>query len=377
MLDAEGQALRAELFEVFRRGIGRPLGDEDFDRIAQRVFSYQYRRNRAYAAYCRNRDRTPDSVAHWTEIPAVPTAAFKEVPLVSGEEREAEAVFRTSGTTKGRERRGEHHVLDLSIYHAALLPNFAAYLLPDAAELPFISLIPPAAQLPDSSLAYMVDVVIGRLASDDGGYFSSVTGGLDLSGLDRTLREFEASGTPVCLLGTALSFLHWLEELRAAGSAYQLPAGSRLMDTGGFKGSAREVAPEELLAMYDELLGIPARCCVNEYGMTELTSQFYDAVLRAPKDEPDWLPRRKVPPPWVRTTVVDADTLEPLPWGEPGILRHHDLANVGSVAAVQTEDLGREVEGGFVLLGRVTGAQPRGCSIAMDELLRSAGTERS
>jgi hypothetical protein len=47
-----------------------------------------------------------------------------------------------------------------------------------------------------------------------------------------------------------------------------------------------------------------------------------------------------------------------------------DLANLGSVAAIQTEDLGRVDEHGLVLEGRAVGATPRGCSIAMDLLLR-------
>jgi hypothetical protein len=79
-----------------------------------------------------------------------------------------------------------------------------------------------------------------------------------------------------------------------------------------------------------------------------------------------------VGPAWVRTRVVDPDTLEPVSPGSTGLLQHFDVANTGSVMAIQTEDMG-VVEGeGFRLLGRATGAPPRGCSIAMDELLSAA-----
>jgi hypothetical protein len=44
---------------------------------------------------------------------------------------------------------------------------------------------------------------------------------------------------------------------------------------------------------------------------------------------------------------------------------------------VQTEDVGVEVDDGFRLLGRAAGAVPRGCSIAMDELLAAARAPRS
>ena len=59
-----------------------------------------------------------------------------------------------------------------------------------------------------------------------------------------------------------------------------------------------------------------------------------------------------------------------------GMIAVHDLANTGSVAAVQTADLGRRIEApgsalgaGFDVLGRSAGAEERGCSIAVDAML--------
>ena len=75
----------------------------------------------------------------------------------------------------------------------------------------------------------------------------------------------------------------------------------------------------------------------------------------------------KRPPPWVRTQVVDPESLAPLPEGEIGLLRHFDLANLHSVAAVQTDDLGVWRGDGFEVLGRAAGAEPRGCSLAAEE----------
>lgn len=376
MLDSEGQALRAELIRLFGHAIDETLDDDAFNVLARKVFAYQFRRNAPYAAYCRRRGRTPETVEHWSEIPAVPTAAFKEIALVSGSPDRAEAIFRTSGTTRGRERRGTHYILDLSLYHMALLPNFAAYLLPDGAELPMISLLPSAQEMADSSLAHMFAVVIDRLAGAGSASYATVALGIDYDALERDLKAFEAEGQPVCILGTSFAFVHWLDHLSERGEGFALPAGSRLMDTGGFKGRSREVGAEELRAAYHELLGIPSDHAVNEYGMTEMCSQFYDNVLRDKVIRGEVRPRHKVGPPWVRTQAVDPETLEPLPPGEVGILRHYDLANLGSVLAIQTEDLGREVEGGFVVLGRASGAPPRGCSIATDMLLEAVDERR-
>jgi Acyl-protein synthetase, LuxE len=81
--------------------------------------------------------------------------------------------------------------------------------------------------------------------------------------------------------------------------------------------------------------------------------------------------RRLVPPPWVRTRVLQPETLEECPEGTVGLLCHLDLANVGSVAAVLTEDIGVRVGDGFVLSGRAPGSDARGCSLVMEEIMRA------
>lgn len=370
MLDAPGQALKRELLEIFAAGADRPLPDDRFDAHATRIFAYQFEHNAPYAAYCRRRGVTPASVAGWRGIPAVPTVAFKEIVLLTGDASAAEAVFRTSGTTRGHERRGAHYLLDLELYERSLLPAFRAYVLPDGAQLPMLSLLPHADELPDSSLAYMLTVLVERLGAEGSDCFADAARGLDDGRLLESLHSYEANGRPVCLLGTSLSFLHLLDAIRGQDVKFRLAAGSRLMDTGGFKGAAREVEPSELRARYVEHLGIAPDHCINEYGMTELCSQLYESGLRSPGDATQG---RKLAPPWLRTLAADPETLAPLTPGETGLLRHVDLANLSSVIAVQTEDVGYEVAGGCVLLGRAPGAAPRGCSIAADMLLEAAG----
>src|SRR5690606_28011337 len=79
-------------------------------------------------------------------------------------------------------------------------------------------------------------------------------------------------------------------------------------------------------------------------------------------------PRRKLGPAWLRTRAVDPATLDPVPDGTPGLLCHVDLANAGSVLAVQTEDVGIVEAGRVRLLGRLPGAEPRGCALALADL---------
>ena len=367
--------LRKRIADTFAHDLDTPLADEQFDELARAAFNYQFQRNAPYGAYCARRGISPEHITHWSEIPPVPTAAFKEVQLVAGSATAGTTVFYTSGTTHGAERRGAHYITDVSLYAGALLPMFVGYLLPDAAQLAFVSLIPEASQAAHSSLSFMVSSVTQRVDSIDGGCFMDPKSGLREAALEERLDDFILNGIPVLLLGTSLAFVHWLDSLSARGQRLALPEGSRLMDTGGFKGRVRSVPEEQLRSAYDERLGLPPHMCINEYGMTELCSQFYDSTLRDRVFARDTRASRiKKPAPWVRTRVVDPETLAPLPVGETGILQHFDLANLNSVLAVQTEDLGRLHDDGFETLGRAPGAAPRGCSVALDILLEAVSS---
>ncbi len=373
-------ALRAELLAVIAAGTGAALPDDAFDRLARAVFAHQFDCNRPYRLFCERRGATPQTVTHWTDVPAVPTDAFKAAALVCGDPAQIEmtgsadgrtsAVFRTSGTTLGTAQRGTHYVPDLALYDAALRAGFRAHLLPEGGRMRMVSLVPPPADAPDSSLSHMAGAVMADFGTAESGGYVSPDGGIDHAGLADALRWAEAAGAPVCILGTAFALVHWLDALRDAGTHFRLPPGSRLMDTGGFKGRSREVTRDELYGAVTERLGIPHAWCVNEYGMTEMSSQFYDGVAGAAATPSE---RLHAGPPWVRTQATDPETLRPLPHGEPGVLRHLDLANLHSVMAIQTADLGVTAPDGFRVLGRARGAEARGCSLAMDDLLTAIG----
>ena len=341
------------------------LSDVAFSELALSVFRFQFQHNAPYRRYCERRSITPDTAQHWLDVPAVPTAAFKEAKLMAGDPADAELVFRTSGTTQGVAKRGVHYVLDRSIYEASLLPTFKRFVLPDVDMMTMVSLVPEWRKGGESSLAYMISFVMQKLGSVNS--FNAVSNeGVDF---DRLTERLQQTDEPVCILGTSLAFVHWFEHLRAQQISLVLPNGSRVMDTGGFKGVQRAISSKDLRELYRELLGVTSTKVVNEYGMTEMLSQFYDLQLRDPA-----YAGIKGGPPWVRSAVVHPESLKPLPEGETGLLRHFDLANVFSVSAIQTEDVGIQTRDGFELLGRASGATPRGCSIAMDMFLSAART---
>jgi hypothetical protein len=351
----------------------RPL---DFERDALAVFAYQFERNRPYRSYCERRGRTPATVAHWRDIPAVSTTAFKIVDLACAP---AERTFRTSGTTRGPEGRGRHLVPRLDLYRAAALRHFAACVAVDGRRAPVLALMPPPSLRPDSSLVQMIDWVRAEHGTAESAYFVGAAG-LDADALHARLATLERDGSPAYLIGLTAAFEQLFAECRARRRPYRLPYGTLVIDTGGRKrapgGSARPpLSSAGFLAACWRSLGVPGYHCINEYGMTELCSQFYDNVLRE-RAAGRLAPRCKVGPAWTRTLVVDPATLDEVPAGSPGLLRHYDLANCGSVLAVQTEDLGVQVDGGFVVQGRIQGAEPRGCALLLEDFVEANASAR-
>jgi hypothetical protein len=371
--------LEEELIETFSRGCQTPIPEEEFNDLALRIFRFQCRAVAPYGVFSVRRGVEPEQVERWEDIPPLPARAFKSAYLAAGEPEEMEAVFRTSGTTGGNGERGRHPVRSLDLYRASLLPNFQTHLLPDREELLLVALLPDPREVPDSSLSFMMGEVRDRLCGGRGEFHWDPLSGIRLKGLLEALKGAEESGEPVLVAGTAFAFVHWIEAARMERWRVRLPEGSRIMETGGFKGRSRTIPREELYGGLQETLAVPVGFIVNEYGMTELLSQFYEPVLadfgeggsdRTRPGAGDAVESRyHRGPPWVRTRVLHPLTLDPVGPGEVGVLCHLDLANLGSVSSVLTEDLGRSIPGGFRLQGRSPGAEPRGCSLAMEEFL--------
>jgi hypothetical protein len=213
--------------------------------------------------------------------------------------------------------------------------------------------------------------MVGEMGGDGSGFFWDREDGLLLKEFREALTRAEKAGNPVLLAGTAFAFAAWLEAMGVEGFSFRLPPGTRIMETGGFKGRVRSIPREEFYQALSSSFGVDTGYIVNEYGMTELLSQFYEPVLAedVPGDLSSPRSRYHRGPPWVRSRVLHPLTLEGVGEGEVGILAHFDLANLGSVSAVLTDDLAQRVPEGFRLQGRSPGAEPRGCSLAMEDFL--------
>ncbi len=337
--------------------------DEAFDRQALDLFAYQFEHNLPYRRFAVQRAKTVRTVRSWRDIPAVPINAFKDLTLSCRPVEETTRVFMTSGTTRGG-IRGQIHHATLAVYDRSMIVNFRHRFLPGGDRIRMGILFPTEHAMPNSSLAHYLALALAECGAAGSRNLMGDTG-LALDAAVAELARAEETGEPYALLGASFSFVHLMDALRRQGRTFALPAGSRILDTGGFKGQSRALEPD---AFYDQLaamFGVPRDRCINMYGMTELSTQFYDWGNAT-------CPSVKSGPHWIRSRVVNPLTGAEVPPGTVGVLVHHDLAHINSVSAILTEDAGIAVDGGFRLLGRAGGADAKGCSMAVDEFLKAA-----
>jgi len=367
------------VIEPIVRFISDPAG-ASFEELALAVFAFQYEHVEPYRRLCDGRGAVPGKVADWRQVPLLPAAAFKRLRLAAAAERE---VFRSSGTSAGQEERSVHYHPYPDLYRQTIDASFPRFCLPGdgAAPVPMLSLVPAREQLPDSSLAFMIDHVLAAYGAPAPDSAVAVgKRGVDVVPARSWAAARQRAGRPALVLATSLALAQWLDALERQDLRFRLPPGSAVFETGGFKGRAGEVSPGRQLGRLEERLAVPAAAVVREYGMTELTSQCYTRALRGGDPETFFAPH------WARVRVLDPATLEEAPPGQPGLLAIFDLANVGSAAHLLTEDLGvaaaGEAEaggaagGGFRLLGRAAGAELRGCSLVAEELQRAGAGVR-
>ncbi len=339
--------------------------DAEFNRLAAALFALQKEAVPIYGELCRKRNIS--AVDDWRDIPALPSSTFKEYEVTSLPAAQRTHVFHSSGTTQHRPGRHFHNAQSLQVYEESLRPWFRRHFLPPPSSLlhsPLLILTPPAAAAPHSSLAYMFETVRGEFGHSifTGRIDGEGAWALDLEQTMAALQQAQSDRQPAALLGTAFSFVHLLDHCRSSQARFRLAAGSRALETGGYKGRGRMASKAELRQMMTRWLGIPESHIVAEYGMSELSSQAYDRVL----PEATGVGFRF--PPWARAQIISPETGREAEEGETGLLRVFDLANVRSALAVQTEDLAVRRGEGFELAGRAARAAARGCSLLPQQL---------
>lgn len=329
------------LLGELHQAIDSPDGAK-MDALFLRLFARQYERNAPYRRYCDSLGASPESVTDWRDIPAAPVAAFRHLDLTCAPNEPPAAEFHSSGTTSTG--KASRHLMDgaaVALYEHSLAAGFvrSARRIGFDPDQEIWALMPTPEQAPHSSLTHMLNALgVRRWFWDDWDAFY------------RALDERD-SDEPITIFGTAIALAVAIENVPGPR---RLPAGSVVIETGGFKGARREVERSVFYVSIAGTFGIPDSACIAEYGMCELSSQCYSQGVDG----------ELIPSPWLRLRTIEPISGDDSPDGEPGLLRFYDLANFNSVAVIQTQDLGVISEGGgFKLLGRAPGAEVRGCSL--------------
>lgn len=310
---------------------------QEFEQKALEVFRYQFEHNTVYRSFCDLLYKHPSDIKTIEDIPFLPITFFKSHEVISSQ-RETQATFTSSGTTGSIVSK--HYVKDLSIYETSFYKGFTQC-YGDIKDYVILALLPSYLERSGSSLVYMVDHLIKASHHSDSGFYLD-----DHLALSKKLKELDASGQKVLLIGVSFALLDTIEKHTFALN------NTIIMETGGMKGKRKELIRQELHAILKEGFGVST--IHSEYGMTELLSQAYSkegGVFTTP--------------PWMR--ILTRDTEDPLcilSNSKTGGLNIIDLANVYSCSFIATQDLGSiYTDGSFTIIGRFDDSDIRGCNL--------------
>ncbi len=336
-----------------------------FEALARDLFAFQFEHCAPYRRFCERRGRTPERVA---QLARDPGGADRRLQGDGAAQLSRPSAKRTCSApaAPSTARRGELHLDTLELYEASLLPSFRRGVLPDLAPGARAAARARAVARGSARLVALAHVRRRAARTRRSGERLRRARRRRCRSTRSSPRSSRRRRTPSPSRSAAPPSRSSTCSTRSpsAACASRCRAGSRVMETGGFKGRSRELPRDALYVGIEHALGVAPERIVNQYGMTELGSQFYDSVLcdragaaaqarsaldaRAPRRSRDGRGRAA---------------------GAVGVVTIFDLANTGSVLAIQTADLGRAIGDGFEVIGREPGAEARGCSIAADEML--------
>lgn len=322
-----------------------------FNELALREFAVQYKNVKPYREYCLQKKTAPDNIQRWQDIPAVPSAAFKTHNLASFPLERTVQHNLTSGTT-GRRNRGRIYRDESSLMLVKKANSLMTrtFLFPDTARMRIMLMAPSPDMAPGMGMAIGLELV-RQMFGTKGSEFLVSPLGLDVSTLLNAIKHAEETGEPLALIGSTSCFIYFFNACKKEGISFRLPSSSRGCDAGGYVGQFGSYTKEEFFGMGEQILGIPGHHWVNVLGTAECSTNYFDNVI-SNFNKGAAIQRFKESPWWTRTMVVHPDTLEPLPPGEAGLLRHYDLTNRAMILAVQTDNVGVAIDGGFEILGR-------------------------
>lgn len=310
---------------------------KSFEKMALKVFRFQYDNNLVYQEFCNLVKKDKSNVKSLQDIPFLPIQFFKSHSILSSEEDIA-ITFTSSGTTGMT--TSKHSVTDLDYYNQSFQTAFSQF-YGSIENYVVLALLPSYLEREGSSLIYMVESMIAESNHSDSGFYLH-----NYDQLTQKLEELDASGQNVLLIGVTYALLDLIEK-----NTFNLK-NTIIMETGGMKGKRKEMIREELHQLLCEGFGVSS--IHSEYGMTELLSQAYsfgDGTFECP--------------PWMSILIRDPeDALTYVNDGKTGGINVIDLANINSCSFIATQDLGKKNPNhSFEVLGRFDASDVRGCNL--------------
>lgn len=317
---------------------------KQFEKIALKVFRFQYENNLVYQEFCDFLKIDKQSVKKLQQIPFLPIQFFKNHNVVSNT-NEIQETFTSSGTTGMISSK--HLVTDVSLYEQSYRNAFSEF-YGNIEDYAILALLPSYLERSSSSLIYMVKDLIELSNNEHSGFYLH-----NYDELIAKLIELDNAGQNILLIGVTYALLDLVEKQK-----FQLK-NTIIMETGGMKGKRKELIREELHEILCDGFGVSS--IHSEYGMTELLSQAYslgNGIFECPS--------------WMQILIRDTeDAMTYVSNGKTGGINVIDLANTNSCSFIATQDLGKKYPnqpagrqaGSFEVLGRFDNSDIRGCNL--------------
>ncbi len=310
---------------------------KQFEKIALKIFRFQYENNLVYREFCDFLNTDVQKVKSLEQIPFLPIQFFKSHDVVSNSDAIQET-FTSSGTTGMI--TSKHLVTDLSLYEESYRNAFSEF-YGNIEDYVVLALLPSYLERSGSSLIYMAKDLIELSNNENSGFYLH-----NYDELISKLVELDNAGKNVILIGVTYALLDLVEKQK-----FQLK-NTIIMETGGMKGKRKEMIREELHEILCD--GFDVQNIHSEYGMTELLSQAYslgNGIFECPT--------------WMQILTRDTeDALTYVDYGKTGGINVIDLANINSCSFIATQDLGKkQPNNSFEILGRFDNSDIRGCNL--------------
>jgi long-chain-fatty-acid---luciferin-component ligase len=331
-------------------------------RVFTEAFSHHFANCKQYQRYCAIEGVKPESLTlpdDIVKVPLIPASMFKEQTITSVDREAVAKVCRSSGT-QGVISRVHRDNSSLERFVGSIRLS-AEQLLDLRVRAHVFNLGPDTDAAGDVWFPYVMSLIsllrpATHYVSD--GVFEPRRVADDLMALDPEIQPI--------IVGPPIFVVYLLRHLADQGVTLDLGARRGLLVTGGGwkTHTDEEVDSADFRAWCASQLGLDAVSVRDAYNMVELNTVVFECEAA-----------RKHVPPWLIVEALDAETQQPVPAGEMGVLAYWDALPTGYPGFVISDDFGvvdhTRCECGrsgptMRFERRVTASDERGCARAMD-----------